>query len=47
LPPALPAFEDIRGRLADDYREEQRRLENARSYEKLRAKYHIAYEGDR
>lgn len=47
IAPSVPAFEDIRGRLADDYREEQRRLENARSYEKLRAKYHVAYEGDR
>lgn len=47
LPPSLPAFEDIRGRIADDYREEQRRLENARAFEKLRAKYHVTYEGDR
>lgn len=47
LPPSLPAFEDIRGRISDDYREEQRRLENARSFEKLRAKYHVTYGGDR
>lgn len=47
LAPSLPAFEDIRGRVGDDYREEQRRLENARAFEKLRAKYHVTYEGDR
>ena len=44
-PPSVPAFEDIRSRVADDYREEQRRLQNAQAYEKLRGKYHVRYEG--
>nr|WP_243846350.1 peptidylprolyl isomerase [Rhizomicrobium palustre] len=47
LAPSLPGFADIKGRLADDYREEQRRLENARAYEKLRVKYRVAFEGGR
>jgi parvulin-like peptidyl-prolyl isomerase len=45
--PTLPAFDSIKGRVADDYREDQRRLENARGYEKLRSKYRVAYEGGR
>lgn len=47
LPPYVPSFEEIHGRVADDYRDEQRRILNAQQYEKLRSKYHIEYAGDR
>ncbi len=47
LPPSIPSFEEIRGKVADDYRDEQRRIFNAREYEKLRSKYHVEYQGDK
>jgi hypothetical protein len=47
LPPDIPAFEKISSRVADDYREEQRRIVNAQEFEKLRSKYRVEYRGDR
>jgi peptidyl-prolyl cis-trans isomerase C len=46
LPSALPALQDIRERVLADYLEEQRRILNARSFEKLSAQYTIRYDGD-
>ena len=47
LPPTLPSFNEVRDRVASDYRDEERHILNAQAYEDLRAKYKIVYEGDR
>jgi peptidyl-prolyl cis-trans isomerase C len=47
LPPTLPTFDEVRDRVASDYRDEERHILNAQAYENLRAKYKIQYEGDR
>lgn len=47
LPPAIPSFDEIHSKVADDYREEQRRIANVQEFEKLRSKYRVEYEGDR
>jgi hypothetical protein len=41
LPPMLPLLTEVHGRLLADYLEEQRRILNARTFEKLRAQYRI------
>jgi len=39
--PVLPSFEEVKAKVLADYQDEQRRLLNAQSYEKLRAKYKV------
>lgn len=46
VPPRLPPLAQVRDRVAQDWRDEQRRLLNAQAYENLRAKYTIAYDRD-
>jgi peptidyl-prolyl cis-trans isomerase C len=47
VPPRLPPLAEVRDRVAQDWRDEQRRLLNAQAYENLRAKYTILYDSDR
>jgi peptidyl-prolyl cis-trans isomerase C len=46
-PPILPPLTDIHKRVLADYLEDQRRISNARTFEKMRAQYTIRYDGER
>jgi peptidyl-prolyl cis-trans isomerase C len=46
LPPVLPPLSQVHDRVLADYVEEQRRILNARAFEKLRAKYIIRDDGE-
>ena len=45
MPASLPPFAQVQERVLEDYREDQRRLLNARAFEKVRAKYTVRYDG--
>lgn len=47
LPPVLPRLTEVRERVLADYLADQRRILNARTFEKLRAKYTIRDDGER
>lgn len=47
VPSRTPSYRDVREQALADYQEEQRRLFNARAFEKLKGQYTILYGGER